>query len=80
MMRFQRVIWSMAIVGALAGALAACDSGEGGGQKTKGQFESAAGSLTGDQKLKNDGKKDEVVGGVKNTVGDLKSAVHDATH
>jgi uncharacterized protein YjbJ (UPF0337 family) len=74
------VILSVVVVGGLAGSLAACDSGEGGGQKTKGQFESAAGSLTGDAKLKNQGKKDEVVGGVKKTVGDLKDAVHDATH
>jgi uncharacterized protein YjbJ (UPF0337 family) len=48
------------------------------GQKTKGQIESAAGPVTGDSELKHEGKKDEVVGGVKNTVGDLKDAVHDA--
>ncbi len=60
--------------------ICACDNGEGGGQKTKGQFESAAGSLTGDAKLKNDGKKDEVVGGVKNAIGDVKDAAHDAAH
>jgi uncharacterized protein YjbJ (UPF0337 family) len=71
---------SVAMVSALAASLSACNSGEGGGQKTKGQIESAAGSLTGDAKLKRDGKKDEVVGGVKQTVGDMKSAVHDATH
>jgi uncharacterized protein YjbJ (UPF0337 family) len=70
----------LAMVGAVAASLAACNSGDGGGQKTKGQIESAAGSLTGDAKLKRTGKKDEVVGGVKTTVGDLKSAVHDATH
>jgi uncharacterized protein YjbJ (UPF0337 family) len=79
-MRFQRSILSLAIVGALAASLGACNSGDGGGQKTKGQIESAAGSLTGDAKLKNEGKKDEVVGGVKKTVGDVKAAVHDATH
>ncbi len=61
-------------------AVCACDKGEGSGQKTAGQFESAAGSLTGDAKLKNRGKKDEVVGGVKNAVGDVKDAAHDATH
>jgi uncharacterized protein YjbJ (UPF0337 family) len=79
-MGFRRVILSVTMVGAAAASLAACGSGDGDGQKTKGQFESAAGSLTGDSKLKNDGKKDEVVGGVKNTVGDVKDAVHDATH
>ncbi len=79
-MGFRRLILSVAMVGVLAGPLGACNSGEGGGQKTKGQLESAAGSLTGDSKLKNQGKKDEVVGGVKQTVGDVKAAVHDATH
>ncbi len=79
-MGFGRSILSVAMVGALAASLAGCDSGEGGGQKTKGQLESAAGSITGDAKLKREGKKDEVVGGVKKTVGDVKDAVHDATH
>jgi uncharacterized protein YjbJ (UPF0337 family) len=79
-MGIGRSILSVAMVGALAASLAACDSRDGGGQKTKGQLESAAGSLTGDAKLKRDGKKDEVVGGVKKTVGDMKAAVHDATH
>jgi len=79
-MGFRRVILSGATVGALAVFLAACNSGDGGGQKTKGQVESAVGSLTGDAKLKRDGKKDEVVGGVKKTVGDVKDALHDATH
>ncbi len=79
-MGFARSIVSVAMVSALAASLGACNSGEGGGQKTKGQIESAAGALTGDAKLKRDGKKDEVVGGVKQTVGDMKAAVHDATH
>jgi len=68
------------MVGVLAVSLAACNSGDGGGQKTKGQVESAVGSLTGDAKLKRQGQKDELVGGVKKTVGDVKDAVHDATH
>ncbi len=79
-MGFARSILSVAMIGALAASLAACNSGDGGGQKTKGQLESAAGSLTGDAKLKREGQKDEVVGGVKKTVGDVKDAVHDATH
>lgn len=76
-MRFQTILLTAAI-GALAAPLAACDTGEGAGQKTKGQIESAAGSLTGNAKLKQDGRKDQVVGGVKNTLGDLKAAVRDA--
>ncbi len=79
-MGFQRSIMSLAVAGAMAASLAACNAGDGGGQKTKGQLESAAGSLTGDAKLKRQGQKDEVVGGVKKTVGDVKDAVHDATH
>lgn len=61
-------------------ALAACDKhgDDGAAQKTTGHIESAAGSITGSEKLKRDGKKDEVVGGVKSAVGDVKDAVHDA--
>jgi uncharacterized protein YjbJ (UPF0337 family) len=63
----------------IAAPLGACDRGDGAGQKAKGQLESGVGSVTGDQHLKNQGKKDEVVGGVKKTFGDLKGAVHDAS-
>jgi len=63
----------------IVAAVGACDRGEGADQKAKGQLESGVGSLTGDQHLKNDGKKDEVVGGLKKTVGDLKGAAHDAS-
>jgi uncharacterized protein YjbJ (UPF0337 family) len=79
-MPIRTSVLSGALLLAIAAALGGCDSGDGGGQKTKGHIESAAGSLTGDRHLKDQGKKDEVVGGVKSTVGDLKSAVHDATH
>ncbi len=59
-------------------AVGGCGDDHGGGQKTKGKIESAAGSFLGDAHLKREGKKDEVVGGVKKTVGDVKDAVHDA--
>jgi uncharacterized protein YjbJ (UPF0337 family) len=71
------VLAGMAAV--MAVCASACERGEGAGQKTKGRIESAAGSITGDAQLKREGKKDEVVGGVKNTIGDLKGAVHDAS-
>lgn len=58
--------------------VSACGKG-GHAQETKGHLESAAGSLTGNDKLKREGKKDEVIGGVKGAVGDLKDAAHDAT-
>jgi uncharacterized protein YjbJ (UPF0337 family) len=77
-MRIQTILLTAAAIAGLAAGLGACDTREGSGQKTKGQIESAAGSLTGNAKLKQDGRKDQVVGGVKNTLGDLKAVVHDA--
>jgi len=68
----------LAIVLIATALLAGCGQGEGDGQKTQGHIEAAAGAVTGDAKLKREGKKDEVVGGVKNTIGDIKDAVHDA--
>lgn len=64
---------------ATAGLSACGQSQEGATQRAKGHVESAAGSLTGNEKLKREGKKDEVVGGVKSAVGDLKDAASDAT-
>jgi uncharacterized protein YjbJ (UPF0337 family) len=61
-------------------AVSGCDKSSGGGQKTAGRIESGVGSMTGDDHLKREGKKDEVVGGVKSAVGDLKGAAKDATH
>jgi uncharacterized protein YjbJ (UPF0337 family) len=61
-------------------SVAACDKSSGSGQKTAGKIESGVGSITGDQHLKNEGKKDEVVGGVKSAASDIKGAVKDATH
>jgi uncharacterized protein YjbJ (UPF0337 family) len=59
-------------------SLAACDKSSGSGQKTAGKIESGVGSITGDSHLKHEGKKDEVVGGVKS--GDIGGAIKDATH
>lgn len=56
--------------------LSACDKDAGKTQKTTGKVESAVGAITGDKDLKKEGKKDEVVGGVRS--GDLKGAVKDA--
>lgn len=55
--------------------VAGCSKGQDSGstQATTGHVEQAAGSITGDQHLKNQGKKDQVV-------GDVKSTVHDVTH
>jgi uncharacterized protein YjbJ (UPF0337 family) len=70
------------IVVLFASTLAACGkhSSEGSIQQATGHVEAAAGDLTGSSKLKHEGKKDEVEGGVKHVVADVKDTVHDATH
>jgi len=73
-----RTCATVSILAAMATVFSACDSGSGHAQKTTGQVESAVGSLTGDAKLKREGKKDEVVGGVKSAAGDIKDAAKDA--
>ncbi len=78
-MKYGNTVLLVGLAAVMAVSVSACGRGEGADQKAKGQLESAAGSLTGDSHLKHEGKKDEVVGGVKNTVGDLKDAVHDAS-
>ena len=40
----------------------------GTGDKLKGRIKEAAGALAGDDKLKNEGKTDQLVGRVKNSV------------
>jgi len=40
----------------------------GTGDKVKGRIKEAAGALAGDEKLKNEGKADQLVGKVKNSV------------
>ena len=71
----------LALVATLAGGLlilVACDKDSGQTQRAAGKIKSAAGSVTGDEALKREGKKDEVVGGVKTAASDLKGAVKDA--
>jgi uncharacterized protein YjbJ (UPF0337 family) len=48
--------------------------------KTKGRIKQAVGSLTGDQKLKQEGEKDELKGQLKGAVADVKDALKDAKH
>ena len=43
----------------------------------KGRVKEAAGSLTGDDKLKNEGKVDKAAGAVKDKVGDAADAAKD---
>jgi uncharacterized protein YjbJ (UPF0337 family) len=47
--------------------------------KVKGKIKQAAGTLTGDKRLVQDGQIDEAKGTVKGAVEDVKRAVKDAT-
>jgi uncharacterized protein YjbJ (UPF0337 family) len=46
--------------------------------KAKGRAKEAAGDLTGDRDLKNEGKVDRTSGGIKDKVGDAADKVKDA--
>ncbi len=48
--------------------------------KAKGRVKEAAGDLTDDQSLKNEGKVDKASGNVKNAVGDAADKVKDAVN
>ena len=41
----------------------------------KGKLKEVAGKLTGDEKLKNEGRADQIKGKVQNTIGGIKDAV-----
>jgi uncharacterized protein YjbJ (UPF0337 family) len=51
---------------------------EGKVDEGKGRVKEAAGSLTGDDSLKNEGKVDRAAGGAKQKVGDAADKVGDA--
>jgi uncharacterized protein YjbJ (UPF0337 family) len=53
---------------------------EGAGKKVKGAVKEAAGKLTGDAKLKAEGKADKLAGGVQNAVGGAKDALREQRH
>lgn len=62
-------------------SLAACgDTSGGSAQKTGGDIKEGVGSVIGDEGLKREGQKDQVVGGVKETVQDAKDTVKDAAN
>ncbi len=54
------------------------DRVEGAATNIKGKIKEAAGKVTGDAKLKSEGKADQVAGKVQNAVGGAKDAVRDA--
>lgn len=51
---------------------------EGNADKAKGRIKEAAGSLTGDEKLKREGRTDQTAGKVKNKAGKWVDKVKDA--
>ncbi len=53
------------------------DRVEGAAKNMGGKVKEAAGDITGDQKLKTEGKADQVEGKVQNTVGGVKDAMRD---
>jgi uncharacterized protein YjbJ (UPF0337 family) len=52
--------------------------GDGTADKAKGRVKEAAGDLTDDKSLKNEGKVDRATGGVKDAVGGAGDKVKDA--
>ncbi|MNK16538.1 hypothetical protein D3C87_347050 [compost metagenome] len=53
------------------------DRVEGAAKNIGGKIKEAAGKVTGDEKLKAEGRADQVEGKVQNTVGGLKDALRD---
>ena len=53
------------------------DRVEGAAKNMGGKVKEAAGDITGDQKLKTEGKADQLEGKVQNTVGGVKDAMRD---
>jgi uncharacterized protein YjbJ (UPF0337 family) len=51
--------------------------GDGSADEAKGRVKEAAGSLTDDDSLKNEGKVDKATGSVKDKVGDASDKVKD---
>jgi uncharacterized protein YjbJ (UPF0337 family) len=66
-----------ALVLTLAGVAACGDKSDGATQQTKGEIKEGVGGLVGDKELKREGQKDQVVGGVKETVEDVGKVVND---
>ena len=52
--------------------------GDGSVDKGKGRLKGAAGELTGDDSLKNEGKVDKASGSIKDGVGKVSDALKDA--
>jgi uncharacterized protein YjbJ (UPF0337 family) len=53
------------------------DRVEGATKNVKGKAKTAAGKILGDEKLKNEGRADQVKGKVQNTVGGVKDEIEE---
>ena len=53
------------------------DRVQGSFDQAKGKLKEGVGNLTGDQKLKGEGKADQVAGKVKNTIGSAKDKIRE---
>lgn len=53
------------------------DRVEGAAKNMGGKFKEAAGNVTGDEKLKAEGKAEQVEGKIQNTVGGIKDSLRD---
>src|SRR5438045_7277705 len=51
---------------------------KGAAEQAKGKVKEQAGKLTGDEKLKSEGKVDKAAGKIRNTVGGLKDSMRDS--
>jgi uncharacterized protein YjbJ (UPF0337 family) len=51
---------------------------KGAADKVKGAVKDTVGSMTGDEKLQDEGKMDKAKGAVHNAIGDVKDAARDA--
>ncbi|HYZ31157.1 MAG TPA: CsbD family protein [Crenalkalicoccus sp.] len=54
------------------------DRVEGAGKQVKGTVKEGVGSVTGDEKMKAEGKADKAAGKIQNTVGGVKDSARDA--
>ena len=54
------------------------DRVKGAGQNVKGKVKEGIGRATGDEKLKAEGRGDQVAGKVRNTIGGIKDTIRDA--
>ena len=52
---------------------------KGSAQNVKGKVKEAAGKALGDEKMKQEGRADQVAGKVRNAVGGIRDTVRDAT-